>query len=114
MRRSSTRAPLPRRSSRPPRWSPTPSPDRGQARDTARLQPRAMAHRLLRTDGMRVLLVAALALVGCSTSSGGGERPDASGPGPGPGPAPDAAPVVDAPPPVTPDDPGTADVRVTI
>lgn len=60
---------------------------------------------------MRVVLVAALALVGCSTPGGSGDGSDASGPGP----EPDAgAPVVDAPPPVTPDDPGAADVRVTI
>jgi hypothetical protein len=68
-----------------------------------------VAHRLLSSGGMRVVLVAVLALVGCGTSGGAGDRSDG-----GPGPEPDAAPVVDAPPPLTPDDPGAADVRVTI
>jgi len=74
------------------------------------LQRRTVAHRLLHTDAMRVFLVATLALVSCGTPGGSGDVPD----GGGPGPEPDAAPVIDAPPPVTPDDPGAADVRITI
>src|SRR5262245_29081270 len=55
-------------SDRRPRWSPTaagpttPSPTRGRVRDTAGLRARIVAHRLLRSDGMRPLFVAALAL----------------------------------------------------
>src|SRR5262245_39904782 len=58
---------------------------------------------------MRVVLVAVLAFVGCGTPGGAGDRADGA-----PGPEPDAAPVIDAPPPLVPDDPGAADVRVTI
>src|SRR5262245_60202922 len=74
--------------------------------DTAVLRALVVARRLLRSGGMRVFLVAVLALVGCGTPGGAGDRADG-----GPGPEADAAPVVDAPPPLTPDDPGAADVR---
>jgi hypothetical protein len=58
---------------------------------------------------MRVSLLVALAVVGCSTPGTRGDAPDASGGDPD-----GSVPVVDAPPPVAPDDPGPADVRVTI
>src|SRR5207244_4963037 len=55
-----------------------------------------------------VAIALALATVGCSAYIGGGS----GGPEPG---QPDAAvPRPDAPPPITPDDPGAADVHVTV
>src|SRR5262245_26986575 len=77
--------------------------------EPAWLRAPVMAYRLLRCGLMRVLAMAVVLVVGCHTRGPDGATPDASGG------IPDASiPVVDAPPPVAPDDPGTADVRITI